>query len=354
MLLDGFDGAWQPALRVWSYRVPEAWCNAFRCRNNFSRYRDRSCSRSDRAADHLDLDEGNSQNSDAVQRGSRTIGAGLAAAAVVLSVLAVAQAPSRAGAPGPYEPSVPNGTVTMTLTGTPGLGNELLVVFNDGVDPTGSDFDLWFCPDQTIFPDDGYDDDGRPELNGECVGPFIQGQEGRSTTFTLTEADFEPEVLPTLCGKSFIVNDYLGGGHSNWLGPWSCGGDAAVPPSLTCTPDPVVPGGTVTCEVTGGDPNIDILWQASFDGAFASAGVRLDADGRGTFTFVAPRAASGGSVGVELVEWTSPLDVQVSANALPTTIPAGEGGSPVRSVLLGVLGLAGAALLVRRMGVAVG
>jgi hypothetical protein len=114
------------------------------------------------------------------------------------------------------------------------------------------------------------------------------------------------------------------------------GAAPAVAPVLVCTPDPVVPGGTVTCQITGGDPGIDILWRASFNGAFAEAGVTLDAEGRGTFTFVAPRSAAGQSVSVELVEWTRPLSVGVTAQALPGTLPAGEGsgGVPMLPLLL--------------------
>lgn len=118
---------------------------------------------------------------------------------------------------------------------------------------------------------------------------------------------------------------------------------AALPPVLTCTPDPVVPAGLVTCEVTGGDPGIDILWNASFNGVFAGQGVTLDDQGRGTFTFTAPRAAAGQSLSVVLVEWTSPISVGVSGQALPGSLPAGEGsgGVPMLPLIL-ALGLLGA------------
>jgi hypothetical protein len=108
---------------------------------------------------------------------------------------------------------------------------------------------------------------------------------------------------------------------------------AAVPPSLVCTPDPVAPGGTVTCTVTGGDPDIDILWNASYSGVFAGAGVTLDGAGQGQFSFVAPCAAAGQAVSVELVEWTRPMAVAVTDGAcgpIPTRVPAGEG--PTRAV----------------------
>jgi len=119
-------------------------------------------------------------------------------------------------------------------------------------------------------------------------------------------------------------------------------------PVLTCTPDPVVPGATVTCEITGGDPGIAMLWNASFNGPFAGAGVTLDAQGRGTFTFVAPRSAAGQSVTVELVDWTLPVTVGVLDAVLPTRLPAGEGGVPM-SWMFAAVTLAGAGLVSRRM-----
>jgi hypothetical protein len=130
---------------------------------------------------------------------------------------------------------------------------------------------------------------------------------------------------------------------------------AVVPPTLVCTPDPVAPGGTVTCRVSGGDPDIDVLWRAAFEGnVFASLGVRLGPDGVGSFTFVAPRGAACGTITVELVEWLPPITISVACSALPSGLPAGEGGVPGSLLLLGVLTLAGAGVLVRRMGVAAG
>jgi hypothetical protein len=124
------------------------------------------------------------------------------------------------------------------------------------------------------------------------------------------------------------------------------------PMRMACTPDPVVPGATVTCEITQGDPGIDILWRASYNPVFAGQGVRLDEDGRGTFTFVAPRTAQGQVITVELVEWLPVATLQVSGVPLPTRLPAGEGplGVPL-GLALGALMLTGAAVLrLRRAG----
>jgi hypothetical protein len=100
--------------------------------------------------------------------------------------------------------------------------------------------------------------------------------------------------------------------------------------------------------VTPGDGAItvafDILWRAAYDSVFAEAGVTLDADGRGTFTFVAPRAAAGQSLSVVLVDWIQPVSVAVTDQALPVSLPAGEGSgsTPVPALLLMIGLMAGA------------
>ena len=115
------------------------------------------------------------------------------------------------------------------------------------------------------------------------------------------------------------------------------------PLALSCSPDPVVAGGVVTCLITGGDPNVDILWRASYNPVFASQGVKLDAEGNGSFSFVAPAAALGLPVTVELVEWDRTAVVTVG-RPLPTSVPAGEGQGalPLGLTLGGLLVLAGA------------
>jgi len=128
---------------------------------------------------------------------------------------------------------------------------------------------------------------------------------------------------------------------------------AAVTPvstlAIVCSPDPVVAGGTVTCEVTGGDPNIDILWRASIDGVIASQGVRLDANGNGTFSFVAPAGSSGRSIAVELVEWNVGTAVGVTGRVLPSAIRAGGGPLDSPAALLLGSGLLLGALLTSRL-----
>lgn len=112
---------------------------------------------------------------------------------------------------------------------------------------------------------------------------------------------------------------------------------------LTCTPDPVVPGALVTCVITGGDPGIDILWQASTNPVFASTGVTLDEFGRGTFTFRAPRGSAGQTIAVALVEWDVADTVLVTGTPVPNRLPAGGGpDGPAPALLVAGLVLASA------------
>jgi len=119
--------------------------------------------------------------------------------------------------------------------------------------------------------------------------------------------------------------------------------------AVACSPLSAPVGATVTCAVTGGDPGIDILWRASYNPVFAEAGVTLDADGNGSFSFVVPAAARGQEVMVELVEWTAPVSLGVAGvgSLVPTSVPAGEGrGVPAGAlaVFAGVALVAGVAL----------
>lgn len=121
---------------------------------------------------------------------------------------------------------VPSPAVTMTLTGNAMIGSTVLVESIVPGSLIGGDFDLWACPNQDLLPRDDQDD----ELNGDCVGPFIQSRTGDSTTFLL---GFDPvrdagneeaaqDFWASICGKYFVINDYPGGGHSNWIGPVNC------------------------------------------------------------------------------------------------------------------------------------
>jgi len=324
----------------------------------------------------------------------------VAGLAVVLG-LVVAVGPAAADVPPPGGAAAQSMTLTSS-TPVLTLGTSVLTVqFRDGFTPFGNSFDIWACPDTTIAPVDSVVNTA--EEKGDCIVITFWGR-GEDVTNVAADAtsravkenlltmswlidveerdayfvydtDAYLESVPGLeenfedpCvaeGLYVIVHDYRedggrNGKHSNFIGPLripGCASDeeevtAAHPMELACTPDPVVPGGTVTCVITQGDPGIDILWRASYNPVFAEQGVTLDEDGRGTFTFVAPRTAQGQAISVELVEWLPAATVQVSGVPLPTRLPAGEGsGALPLGLALGALVLTGAAALrLRRAG----
>ncbi len=125
---------------------------------------------------------------------------------------------------------------SMTLTGEAKLGSTVTVTAKVPGSLVGGDFDLWVCPDRTIYPDD----DKGEKANGDCFGPLIQPRDGAdAVTFLL---DFDPvrdeeraeeaiEFWKNVCDQYFIVHDFSGGGHSNWIGPVDC----TVTPELAAT-----------------------------------------------------------------------------------------------------------------------
>ena len=117
-------------------------------------------------------------------------------------------------------------------------------------------------------------------------------------------------------------------------------------PMLKCDPTNVPVGSQVTCRITGGDPDIDILWNASVGGmGFAGRGVTLDSSGTASFTFVASVA---GEVQVDLVAW-GVTDVVIAAGPVPASVPAGEGSVPSGAGLFLLLGAAGVLVAGRRL-----
>ena len=296
-----------------------------------------------------------------------TVGALLAALFVTLSLAGPAQA-GQPSNPIPSDPSLqvhalsgriaPGGTLIVTVGNT--------AVTNDPNSPFNRDLDLWLCPTEELLPADTAAD-GSPPVPEGCLGFFEVNAPaggwlpGMEVPFNLRSGE-EPAGAPDNdiylseaqweegCDFFAVVHFLQTDEWTNWLAA-DCSTESAapVPPTLICTPDPVAPGARVTCEITGADPSIDILWAASFDGVFGSAGVRTDVEGQGTFSFLAPRAAAGQSVSVELVEWTRPISVQVTGTAVPARIPAGEGRAPLMVGTLGLLLLGGAVLATRRM-----
>jgi hypothetical protein len=122
--------------------------------------------------------------------------------------------------------------------------------------------------------------------------------------------------------------------------------DSGTRVTVTCAPESLVAGVTVTCTITDGDPGIDILWRAAVAAAFAETGVTLDGSGSGTFSFVVPAAALGQELTIELVEWLAPISLGVVGGPVPSSVPSGGGPVPVWSLMM--LALAGG-LVLRRM-----
>jgi hypothetical protein len=297
--------------------------------------------------------------------------------------------------------------ISLTATNESGgtglaLNDVITISFNAGEEPVGSYFDTWICTGTSHLPDDD-DNEGEAAEQAGCTPflfwdrtgaveqepyptlmsfrfgledtdafsaanlggtAFLEGMPGLLTWFDEFEGDGPFDDLCDINGLYFIVHDYSGGGHSNFLGPLTgvpCLAEigstsaeesavASAPLALVCTPDPAVPGGSLTCEVSGGDPGIDVLWRASSDGSvFASTGVRLGSDGVGSFVLTVPRGAACGTITVELVEWLPPMTVQVACSVAPTRVPAGEGGLPFGGALGMLLGAAGALIMGRRM-----
>ena len=100
----------------------------------------------------------------------------------------------------------------------------------------------------------------------------------------------------------------------------------AEPPALACQPSPARAGAEVTCVVTGGDPDLSILWLAVAGSEVGRAGVTLDDAGQGSFSFELPSPVSADLLSVELVEWGVSTTLPVAGPA-PTVVAAG--GAPV-------------------------
>jgi len=132
--------------------------------------------------------------------------------------------------------------------------------------------------------------------------------------------------------------------ESDPCGPTGFRGTASGP-SVVCVPSPVRVGAQVTCMVSGGPANFEILWRAAYNPTFGEGVIELGSDGSGTFAFLVPAAALGQLVSVELVDWTAPLALGIAQGPAPTSIPAGGGPTPhLHLVALLVALLSGAAV----------
>lgn len=198
---------------------------------------------------------------------------------------------------------------------------------------------------------------------GSGTGTF-SGSATPSTSGTYAVRAYATNGTATSYGAELEVSvTVTGGGGGDDGGDDGGGGGGVTPvvaagPTLSCRPDAPAVGATVTCDVAGGDADIDILWRAGAPDAFASQGVRLGPDGTGTFTFEVPPSAAGRDMTVELVAWGASTLLRVpavagdGAAAVPTGVRAGggpaDGPLPLRgSTALLAVALPAAALALR-------
>ena len=158
----------------------------------------------------------------------------------------------------------------MTLSGTPALGQKMTITFAQNYEIVGTYFDIWMCQDKDVIPNDN-----NPE-NGTCVpltfwdranvANYDQQTTARTMSWVLqntaspalnplnSDAPYlnsSSEELPIsppdsdngwcdFVGWYINVNDYSGGGNSNWSEPFAAEGcgDAPAPapePELATT-----------------------------------------------------------------------------------------------------------------------
>ena len=173
------------------------------------------------------------------------------------------------------------------------------------------------------------------DIDGEDTDDL---QPGSVTEWSGWSTALSADGLTVAVGSRYNSGSGLFAGHVRvWVFPAVAGTVAAAPPSVSCVPSVPVVGGVVTCTVTGGNANIDILWRAAYNPTFAEAGVTLDDAGSGEFSFVVPAAALGQELTVELVEWIAPVSLGVVGGPVPSSVPSGEGPVPVWTLVLAAL-----------------
>jgi hypothetical protein len=123
----------------------------------------------------------------------------------------------------------------------------------------------------------------------------------------------------------------------------------AAPLTLTCDPSTPVAGGSLVCRMSGGDPDVDILWRAAVGSGVIEGVVRTAGDGSGEFRVDLPRGSVGQAVSVELVAWLAPLELGVATGPVPSAVPAGATSTPMAAyALFAALAVAGGLMLGRR------
>ena len=233
----------------------------------------------------------------------------------------------------------------------------VLYVFADLTDPENRTITIDAADLQAAL-DEGDVTVRAAELSG--AAPLVL-PEGTTLTVDVTE---QSAYSGPISGAGSLVKDGPGVLALSWRNSFTGGTtvlDGAGPitiipeppsagtPLLDCAPGTLRVGTRVTCELSGGVPELEILWQASFNPVFTVGVLRFDGDGLATISFVIPRAALGEPVFLELVAWTGPIELGIVVGAdgrlLPTRIDAGGGPVPLVPAPAGVLVLLLAAML---------
>ena len=162
--------------------------------------------------------------------------------------------------------------LVLDMTGTPVVGQDVTIAFKDGQVPVGKFFDIWICSEEAQAADRRPYDQGSNEENAGCSSLiFWVRRDFRGITFQLTdEYDSQEEAFVKVdvrdpqtdeviqeagpdggirggdfCARRgplldrldsqieppfyLITNDYDGGGHSNWFGPFQCNQVTSIP-----------------------------------------------------------------------------------------------------------------------------
>ncbi len=123
----------------------------------------------------------------------------------------------------------------------------------------------------------------------------------------------------------------------------------SAPLTLACDPSTPVAGGPIVCRISGGDPDVDILWRAAVGGDVIEGVARTTGDGSGEFRVDLPRGSIGQAVSVELVSWLAPLALGFATGPMPSAVPAGTTPTPIAAfVLAAALAVIGSLILGRR------
>jgi hypothetical protein len=289
-----------------------------------------------------------------------SLGAACAMAAGALLTLAPMPAsadPVPAAAPGPHP---------KTITACDFV-QSVLIAPTDGLAMYAISFtpqDAGYLPGDWVYTWQEWSLNGEVQYGGaytdllRTTGEFYWGEDLDGQVWTWRIGAVDDSFVDN--GNANNADWNTGAAYGGWLcsltltyGSTSSPVPAAPMVALACAQSSASVGATVTCSVTGGEPGIDILWRASYNPVFAAAGVTLDADGNGTFSFVIPAAARGQEVMVELVEWTAPMSLGVTVGGpVPTTVPAGQGRGAPAGPLAVAVGLAlVAGMVVRRRAV---